>query len=93
MHAYLSALVDGRPADITGLEDFQVEACQEVYKQVNAFITDNCPDSLLESERKMTLRDNLGNIVTFGTTDVFVKGKDFVVIVDFKSCFDFESDA
>lgn len=92
MHAYLSALVDGRPADITGLEDLQVEACQDIYEQVNAFVKDNCPDSPLESERKMTLTDNLGNIVTFGTADIFTKGKDFVVIVDFKGCFDFEPD-
>jgi len=92
MHTYLSALVDGRPADITGLEDLQVEACQDIYEQVNAFVKDNCPDGLLESERKMTLSDNVGNIVTFGTTDIFTKGKDFVVIVDFKGCFDFEPD-
>jgi hypothetical protein len=92
MHTYLAAKTSELPVDPMGLEGNVIEACNDVFDQAMAFIRDNCPDQLIEPERKMILRDDAGNIITFGTADIFSRGNDFVFVLDWKGCLDFDAE-
>jgi len=91
IHTYLAAKAAGLPVDSMGLEDDVIEACDDVYNQAMAFIKDNCPDHPVEVEKELFLKDDRGGIVTFGTTDIFTRGNDFVLILDWKGCLDYDA--
>jgi hypothetical protein len=91
MHDYLALRASGGQPGSMGLEDNVIEACDDVFDQAISFIRDNCPGQLIEPEREMVLKDDSGNVVTFGTTDVFSRGNDFVLILDWKGCLDFDA--
>ena len=91
IHTYLAAKAAGLPVDSMGLEDDVIEACDDVYNQAMAFIKDNCPDHPVEVEKELFLKDDHGGIVTFGTADIFTRGNDFVLVLDWKGCLDFDA--
>lgn len=93
IHGVMSALVDKRPVDVRNLEQNVIDACEDVYNQAIAFIHDNCPGAPIQTEKQIVLKDDRGNVITFGTEDVFALGLDFVLVLDWKGCLNYDADA
>jgi len=93
-HRIMATLSAGEPCEETTLEPALLESCIDLNEQALAFIEDNCPGAKIEIEQLCELKDNRGNVVTYGTVDISARNeeKKFVLILDWKACLDFEPD-
>jgi hypothetical protein len=93
-HRVLAKLSGGEDVSETTLELDLFESCLEIHEQAMAFGEDNCPGAKFEIEQRVELKDNTGNVITFGTVDLCARNeeKKFVLILDWKACLDFEPD-
>jgi hypothetical protein len=93
-HRVLAVISSGDVVPETTIEPALLESCIDINEQALAFIEDNCPGAKIEIEQSIELKDNRGNVVTFGTVDLSARNeeKKFVLILDWKGCFDFEPD-
>lgn len=93
-HRVMASLSAREPVEETTLEPGWLENCIDLSEQELAFIEENCPGAKIEIEQPCELKDNLGNLITYGTCDISARNeeKKFVLILDHKGCFDFEPD-
>jgi len=88
MHAYL-AWKGGSGGDQPEIADEHVEDCNAVFADAKAKITTLCGTAPWHVEERLHLYDGKGNEITFGTTDIYVVPSDFVLVLDWKSGFDY----
>jgi hypothetical protein len=94
IHRIMALLTRSDIIQETTLELDMLEKCIDLNKDAIDFVVDNCPNSGIEVEQRCELKDNSGNVVTFGTIDISAHNdeKKFVLILDWKGCLDFEPD-
>jgi hypothetical protein len=94
-HRVMAILSAGKAVTETTLEPDLLESCIDLNAEALAFIQDNCPDALIEIEQRVELKDNCGNIVTYGTRDIGARNDEqkFCLVLDWKAALDFDPDS
>jgi len=69
------------------------EDCVYMVKEALNFIRSNIPSAYIEIEKGVTLYDDNLNVVTYGTRDIGAHNEDFVVVLDWKGCLDFDAES
>jgi hypothetical protein len=98
IHKYCAALVSAahthEPIDLdnVNLDTATQEDCVYMVKEALDFIRSNIPSAYIEIEKGVTLYDDSLNVVTYGTRDIGAHNQDFVVVLDWKSCLDYDAE-
>jgi hypothetical protein len=95
VHRVLAALSNGDIVTETTLDLDLFESCLDIHEQAMTFLSDNAEKASIQVEQRLELKDNVGNVISYGTCDINAPcnaGK-HVFILDWKACLDFDADS